>query len=42
VIASSVKLTIKGTYTSLNNGGAFNIYGVSCIDPNVATNDDGD
>ena len=33
-ISSIVKITIKSVFTTKNNGGAFRIYGVPCMDPN--------
>ena len=30
IVASSVKITIKGVYSTLNNGGSFVIYGYKC------------
>ena len=33
VISSEVKITVKSVYTAINNGGAFNIYGITCLNP---------
>ena len=35
--ATSVKITIKSTYDSLNNGGAFAFYGISCDQMNIGS-----
>ena len=31
IIASEVKIMVKSVYSAINNGGAFNIYGISCM-----------
>ena len=40
VITNNVKIMIKSVYTNGNNGGAFDIYGVPCINPNLAQETD--
>ena len=32
-ITKSVKFTIKKVYSQVNNGGGFNVFGTSCVDP---------
>lgn len=34
VVTSELKITVKSIYAAINNGGAFNIYGIACMDPN--------
>ena len=36
----TVRITIKDVYGTLNNGGAFDIYGLSCVDPSKLDKDE--
>lgn len=33
VISKTARFVIKGVFATLNNGGAFNLYGTPCVDP---------
>ncbi len=35
-----MKITIKDVYGTLNNGGAFDIYGLNCVDPSNLDKED--
>lgn len=37
IIAQSIKFTVKAVYTQFNNGGAFRIMGLPCMNPNEKT-----
>lgn len=41
VVASEIKITVKSVYSTINNGGSFNIYGIACMDSSKLSNTGG-
>ena len=33
VVSKSIRFVIKQVYSMGNNGGAFNVFGIACVDP---------
>lgn len=39
MITTSVKFSFESVYSTINNGGAFDIFGIPCIEPEAIIND---